>query len=115
MAHDVTDRKASEDALRAESAFRKAMEDSVLTGLRAIDLKGRIIYVNRAFCDLVGFAAEELIGQTPPFPYWPERDHELYWDKLRLSLAGKAPLKAWNSASADATENTSMCACTSRH
>ncbi|MBS1209460.1 MAG: sensor histidine kinase [Proteobacteria bacterium] len=91
VAHDVTDRKASEDALRAESAFRKAMEDSVLTGLRAIDLKGRIIYVNRAFCDLVGFAAEELIGQTPPFPYWPERDHELYWDKLRLSLAGKAP------------------------
>jgi PAS domain S-box-containing protein len=40
VAHDITGRKATEDALRAESAFRKAMEDSVVTGLRAIDLRG---------------------------------------------------------------------------
>lgn len=74
VAHDVTDRKADEDALRSESSFRKAMEDSVLTGLRAVDMNGRVIYVNHAFCDLVGYEAEELIGQEPPFPYWPETD-----------------------------------------
>ncbi|MBS0552359.1 MAG: PAS domain S-box protein, partial [Proteobacteria bacterium] len=34
VAHDITGRKATEDALRAESAFRKTMEDSVITGLR---------------------------------------------------------------------------------
>ena len=38
VAHDITGRKATEDALRAESAFRKAMEESVITGMRAIDL-----------------------------------------------------------------------------
>lgn len=91
VAHDVTDRKTGEDALRAEFAFRKAMEDSVLTGLRAIDLKGRIIYVNHAFCELVGWSAEELIGQNPPFPYWPDKDHDQNWRKLQLCLTGDAP------------------------
>ncbi|GAB2898297.1 hypothetical protein GCM10027046_30100 [Uliginosibacterium flavum] len=91
VAHDVTGRKASEDALRTESTFRKAMEDSVLTGLRAIDREGRIIYVNHAFCELVGYSAEELIGQKPPFPYWPDKEHAQNWYKLHLCLAGEAP------------------------
>lgn len=91
VAHDVTDRKAAEDALRAEFAFRKAMEDSVLTGLGAIDMSGRIIYVNRAFSELTGLPAHELIGQQPPFNFWDERDLRNNWEVLRQSLAGNAP------------------------
>src|SRR5690606_16620150 len=68
-------RRVMEDALREESSFRKAMEESVVTGLRAIDMSGRIIYVNPAFCNLVGFDESELLGATPPFPYWPEGAH----------------------------------------
>jgi two-component system sensor histidine kinase DctS len=37
-------------ALAEALAFRKAMEDSLVTGLRARDLDGRITYVNPAFC-----------------------------------------------------------------
>lgn len=70
VAHDITDRKRAEEAWRAESAFRKAMEESVLTGLRATDLKGRIIYVNPAFCEMVGYAPDELIGLDTPLPQW---------------------------------------------
>ncbi len=43
-------RLATEEALRAEHAFRKAMEDSLHTGMRAVDLEGRIVYVNPAYC-----------------------------------------------------------------
>ncbi len=74
VAHDVTDRKRAEDAIRNESAFRKAMEESVITGLRAVDLEGRITFVNPAFCEMVGWSADELIGCVPPFPYWPEEE-----------------------------------------
>ncbi|MDO9598795.1 MAG: PAS domain S-box protein [Azoarcus sp.] len=63
-------RQAAEQALRHESAFRKAMEDSVITGLRARDREGRITHVNPAFCRMTGFSAEELVGATPPMPYW---------------------------------------------
>lgn len=63
-------RQAAEQALRRESAFRKAMEDSVITGLRARDHEGRITHVNPAFCRMTGYSADELIGATPPMPYW---------------------------------------------
>jgi len=73
----VQRRLATEEALRAEHAFRKAMEDSLHTGMRAVDLEGRIVYVNPAFCNMVGFSEGELIGSRGPQPYWPpeERDH----------------------------------------
>lgn len=63
-------RRRAEDRLRAEMAFRHAMEESLTVGLRAKDLDGRILYVNAAFAKLVGLPAESLIGQAPPMPYW---------------------------------------------
>ena len=70
LAHDVRRRAGAEAALAESLAFRKAMEDSLVTGLRARDLSGRITYVNPAFCDMVGFGAAELVDATSP-PYWP--------------------------------------------
>ena len=55
-------RQAAEQALSSEHAFRKAMEDSLNTGMRARDLDGCITYVNPAFCRMVGWSAEELVG-----------------------------------------------------
>jgi PAS domain-containing protein len=43
-------------ALVQETNFRRAMENSMLTGMRAMDLEGRITYVNPAFCAMTGFA-----------------------------------------------------------
>lgn len=91
VAHDITERKRSEDAVRTEYAFRKAMEESVMTGLRAIDMEGRIIYVNPAFCRMVGLSAAQLIGCRPPFPYWPPEDNAEHQRNLDLTLAGQAP------------------------
>ncbi len=92
VAHDITDRKATEEAWRAESAFRRAMEESVRTGLRATDLNGRIIYVNPAFCNMVGFARDELIGLTAPFPYWPDDTAGENVRQLELALVGDTPM-----------------------
>lgn len=68
----VLRRQSVEEQLRREHAFRKAMEDSLDTGMRARNLDGEIIYVNPAFCRMVGWAAEELIGLRPPMPYWAD-------------------------------------------
>lgn len=57
--------------LMQETNFRRAMENSMLTGLRVIDAEGRITYVNPAFCAMTGFVEEELVGRLPPYPYWP--------------------------------------------
>ena len=69
LVRDVRRRADAEAALAEALAFRKAMEDSLVTGLRARDLSGAITYVNPAFCAMVGFSADELRQKVPP--YWP--------------------------------------------
>ncbi|GAB4397678.1 MAG: oxygen sensor histidine kinase FixL [Rhodoferax sp.] len=78
-----------QEALVQETAFRRAMESSMLTGMRAMDLQGRIIYVNKAFCTMTGWSEEDLVGKTAPFPYWPEEDTPLLFERLREELAGQ--------------------------
>ncbi|MDD5298749.1 MAG: PAS domain S-box protein [Rhodocyclaceae bacterium] len=91
LSKSVHSRRQAEGALRTEYAFRKAMEESVVTGLRAIDLEGRITYVNPAFCRMVGLPEEKLIGCLPPFPYWPPEGMDELDHNIRLTLEGKAP------------------------
>jgi len=67
---NAVSRRRAEARLRAEMAFRRSMEESLTVGLRAKDHHGRILYVNAAFCHLVGLTAQDLVGQTPPMPYW---------------------------------------------
>ena len=76
-------------ALVAETNFRRAMENSVLTGMRALDMQGRITYVNAAFCQMTGWSEAELVGKTPPFPYWPDEDIDLLQARLRDEINGK--------------------------
>ena len=64
-----------EEALRAESALRKNIADSQLSGLQVTDLDGRIVYTNKTFSDLLGLKNNDtLIGQIPPYSYWPKGD-----------------------------------------
>ncbi|MBI2312078.1 MAG: PAS domain S-box protein [Betaproteobacteria bacterium] len=91
VAHDISDRKRAEEALRTEYAFRKSMEDSMLTGMRAVDMEGRITYVNPAFCRMTGWSEQELVGCTPPMPYWAPEETESAQAAFRGTLAGEAP------------------------
>ncbi|MGQ3054107.1 MAG: sensor histidine kinase [Roseateles sp.] len=81
----------AEVAGRTEAAWRRAMEDSALVALRARDFDGRLLYVNRTFCDMVGLAQEQLVGLLPPMPYWPPDAFEELTERNRRSLAGQAP------------------------
>jgi two-component system sensor histidine kinase DctS len=81
----------AEQALRSEYAFRKAMEDSLMVGMRARDMEGRVSYVNPAFLQMVGFSADELIGLAPPMPYWAPEEMERTLQLHNDVLEGKAP------------------------
>ena len=90
LVRDNRRRLRAERDLGDAFAFRKAMEDSLITGLRARDLQGRISYVNPAFCAMVGFSAEELLGQSFA-PYWPPELAEEYVRRQARRLAGAIP------------------------
>jgi PAS domain S-box-containing protein len=83
-------RMQAQEALVAETNFRRAMENSMLTGMRALDLQGRITYVNPAFCQMTGWSEPELVGRTAPFPYWPEQDIDWLMARLEEELAGRS-------------------------
>lgn len=91
LGKDMRRRLKAESDLADALAFRKAMEDSLITGLRARDLRGRITYVNPAFCQMVGFSAQELLGQSVNAPYWPPELAEEYRNRQAIRLAGTAP------------------------
>jgi two-component system, LuxR family, sensor histidine kinase DctS len=88
LARDMRRRQQVEHDLGEALAFRKAMEDSVSTGLRARDLQGRITYVNPAFCAMVGVEAKDLLDQSFPSPYWPPELAGVYQQRQEVRLAG---------------------------
>ena len=91
LGKDIRRRLKAERELADALAFRKAMEDSLVTGLRARDLQGRTTYVNPAFCEMVGFSADELLATTESAPYWPPALVDEYQQRQAIRLAGNVP------------------------
>lgn len=61
IAHDITERKRSEQ----QSHLQTAALESAANGILIADCSGKIQWVNPAFQRLTGYAAEEVLGQTP--------------------------------------------------
>ncbi|MBL0944953.1 MAG: PAS domain S-box protein [Hydrogenophaga sp.] len=89
LARDTRRRQHAEERAAEALAFRKAMEDSLVTGLRARDMAGRITYVNPAFCQMVGLSAEQLVGTGLPAPWWPPELVDEYQQRQNVRLAGQ--------------------------
>ena len=62
---DITERKLAEDALRkSEEKFRRIVETAA-EGFILMDEDLVIVDVNEAYCKMLGYARQELIGKTP--------------------------------------------------
>ena len=83
--------------LQEAHAFRKAMGDSLVVGMHARDLQGRIIYVNPALCDITGYPADAMVGQPPPYPYWHPEDLEKHWQYFEAVLSGQNTMNGFES------------------
>ena len=70
-------RRAAVQAPQGDDDAARRVLAGLPDGLVLLD-GGRVASVNRAFCDLVGYGRDELVGAAPPFPFWPpEHKHEL--------------------------------------
>jgi PAS domain S-box-containing protein len=84
-------RQQAEDALRDEMRFRAAMEDSLTTGLLAINPAGHLIYANLAFCSMVGRSQVELLGKASPMPYWAPEELSVCANAWQSLMSGECP------------------------
>jgi PAS domain S-box-containing protein len=114
VAHDISDRREDEEKLKSAFAFRKAMGESLVTGIRAIDLEGRIIFVNPAFCRMIGWSEQELVGLPPPFPTGRPRTPPSCGATSTRPWPAGPRRAATRCASCTATAAASTSACTSR-
>ena len=71
LRRDIGKRQHVQALLQAQVALRTAMENSVTIGLRAWARNGTVLYVNDAFCRMVGYGVPDLVGRSAPMPYWP--------------------------------------------
>lgn len=68
--HDAEDRRERRRAEKALEEFReiedrfRATFDQVAVGMSHVGLEGRLLRVNRKFCDIIGYTSEELLGLT---------------------------------------------------
>jgi two-component system sensor histidine kinase DctS len=66
LRRDIGKRQHVQALLQAQVVLRTAMENSVTIGLRAWARNGKMLYVNEAFCRMVGYSAAELVGRSRP-------------------------------------------------
>ncbi|AZN35854.1 PAS domain-containing sensor histidine kinase [Iodobacter ciconiae] len=88
-------RQRAEGALRDEMRFRAAMEDSLTTGLLAINTSGHLIYANLAFCSMVGRSQAELLGKSSPMPYWAPEELSACAAAWNSLLSGECPVSGF--------------------
>ncbi len=90
VGRDVTERRASEEALReSEERFRSAFDDAAI-GMALTRIDGRTLRVNPALCAMLGYTEPELLACTIEDVVHPEDRAPLEVDRTRLN-DGRAP------------------------
>ncbi len=80
VAHDITERRRSEEALRAtEELFRTAFEDAPF-GMCMTGLDGRFLQANAALCQMLGYTQQELVAGA-----WQRLTHPDDLERSRLA------------------------------
>ncbi len=64
VAHDVTEAKTAELALRDREAQLSAFISQTTAGFAQVDIEGRFTLVNDRFCEIAGWSREALMGMT---------------------------------------------------
>jgi PAS domain S-box-containing protein len=82
--------------LQKEMSFRKAIENSMPSGIAVVDDKGKQVYVNPSFCKIFGWDEEELLGKFPPYIYWAQQDIENINNALQQTLNNIAPKEGFD-------------------
>ncbi len=64
VAHDITERKRAEEALRASERHFRAVFEGALDAMILVDNQGRFVDVNPAGCDLFGLPCDDRLGKS---------------------------------------------------
>jgi two-component system cell cycle sensor histidine kinase/response regulator CckA len=94
VVRDITERKRTEEALRqSEERFRALYEDNPSMYFM-VDAQGMVLSVNPFGADQLGYAVEELIGQSVLNVFYPD-DREAVQQQLTTCLEHPGKVQYW--------------------
>ncbi|MBI5900531.1 MAG: PAS domain S-box protein [Rhodocyclales bacterium] len=73
---DIGERRQAETTLGEMQQFKQAILDAVTAQVAVVDRHGVIVEVNAAFCAMMGYAAEELVGRSARMLYPSDAEFE---------------------------------------
>src|SRR5688500_3375563 len=60
--------------MRLDLGLSRLIVSALRDGVVAIDPNGVLREANDAFCRMIGYSTQELVGARPDYPFWPRRD-----------------------------------------
>jgi PAS domain S-box-containing protein len=110
IGRDITERLASEKALKESETFNASLLRDAPNPILVTNADTSIRYVNPALVKLSGYSAESLIGKKAPYPWWVLEDSKIYMEEgtgldqdihqLELPFQNKEGEQFWVSLSA---------------
>jgi PAS domain S-box-containing protein len=88
IARDVTERKQAAEALQRSHEEFKDLFDNAPIGFHEVDAEGRVVRINKTELKMLGYSAEELLGQ---FVWKLAANEELSRRAALAKLAGEPP------------------------
>ncbi|MDO8252073.1 MAG: EAL domain-containing protein, partial [Rhodoferax sp.] len=92
LSRDITERKHAEEALRIAATAFESQEGMTIT-----DAQGVILRVNKAFTEITGYTADEVVGQNPRILNSGRQDAAFYaamWESI--ARTGSWQGEIWN-------------------
>ena len=85
---DITERKRMEEALRESEERHRILTEKTIAGIYLIQ-NWLLKYVNPKFCEMHGYARDELIDKLGPLDLVVEEEREFLKDKIQQRLSGE--------------------------
>jgi len=85
---DITARQQAEKALRESEVRYRLLVETMNDGVGMQDENGRITFVNRRFCEMLGYTKEELLGGRPD-DFLEAASREIFKQQIELRKNGE--------------------------